>query len=583
MGVVWRATDEQSNRVVALKQARAADTETHTERGQRRLGEEARIAASLHHDNIVSFHEVVEHRGQFWLVMEHFASESLAKGLAGKRRLSPKRAAAIGAQVADALSAVHAKGVVHRDVSPGNVLVGSGGTAKLTDFGISRSVAGDVTVTATGDVVGNPGYMAPEVARGDRASAASDVFSLGATLYAAVEGGSPYGTGGQVLLLRRAGDAAITPTSRAGELGGVLAALMHPDPGRRPDAAGAAAMLREVADGRAPAVGRVRGGRRPGHIAVVAVAVVLVLVATTALVVALGGGSTPNAESAAPQVNQQMTGAAIRDPRAADACALVESLRLDRFGRTELDDDYGGFDRCDILIRLADGNEKEDVDVKVEFELPSQERARAERLGDLTLLRSLPEPKECVIDIVLTDSNRVNVTVREVGGDNPVDLCAVAEQTVAHIVGVLRGGPIPTRALPSGSLGQRKACDLVDAPVLSRVAGVDTRRPLSEFGDWRCRWLKQASGISVKVIFDRDPSIADDGRAIDVGGREGRIEVNEDGDCVVNLPYRHYRGSGGSPAVELIMIEVEGGGDPQRLCGPAVELARNAVTKLPPL
>ena len=115
------------------------------------------------------------------------ASESLGALIASRGHLPPDEVAAIGVQVADALAEAHAAGIVHRDVKPDNVLITEDGTAKITDFGVSRA-AGDSTVTATGFMAGTPAYLAPEVALGDEADARSDVFSLGATLYAALEG-----------------------------------------------------------------------------------------------------------------------------------------------------------------------------------------------------------------------------------------------------------------------------------------------------------------------------------------------------------------------------------------------------------
>ena len=153
---------------------------------------EGRIAGRLRHPNAIAVHDVVEHEGRPCLVMEYLRSESLGAVIAARGTLPPDEVAMIGAQVADALAEAHAAGIVHRDVKPDNVLITADGTAKITDFGVSRA-AGDATVTATGFMAGTPAYLAPEVALGEDADFRSDVFSLGATLYAALEGEPPFG------------------------------------------------------------------------------------------------------------------------------------------------------------------------------------------------------------------------------------------------------------------------------------------------------------------------------------------------------------------------------------------------------
>ncbi|MCX6465155.1 MAG: serine/threonine-protein kinase, partial [Pseudonocardiales bacterium] len=249
MGVVWRATDELLAREVALKRVRL-DLLDHdaAETMRQRTLREARIAAALHHPHVVSIFDVLIVDGDPWLVLEYLPSESLAAAVAARGPLAPADAAALGALVADALAAAHAAGITHRDVKPANVLLGRGGTVKLTDFGISHAT-GDVTLTRADHVSGTPAYLAPEVARGTQGDAAADVYSLGATLYTAVEGHPPFGhSHGDALRMLQV--VATTPPpapQRAGALTGVLSRLMSLDPARRPGAAEAAGMLREVA------------------------------------------------------------------------------------------------------------------------------------------------------------------------------------------------------------------------------------------------------------------------------------------------------------------------------------------------
>jgi serine/threonine protein kinase len=169
-----------------------------------------------------------------------------------RKMLPPEEVGRIGAQVAHALVAAHAAGIVHRDIKPANILLGEDGTVKITDFGISRA-QGDVSVTKTGLIAGTPAYLAPEVAYGRNPEAPSDVFSLGSTLYAAVEGMPPFGLSENTLgLLHAVAAGRITPPRRAGILTDTLTHLLNADPAARPTAATAAWWLDTVARGSRP-------------------------------------------------------------------------------------------------------------------------------------------------------------------------------------------------------------------------------------------------------------------------------------------------------------------------------------------
>ncbi len=256
MGVVWAASDERLGRTVALKQLQLSPSLSYEERDEAlaRTMREGRLAARLHHPNVVSVYDVVDENGAPCLVMEYVPSRSLDAVLRDEGALRPERTAAIGVQVASALAAAHAAGVVHRDVKPGNVLLGDNGTVKISDFGISRA-ADDITVTKTGLIAGTPAYLAPEVAIGRNPTAASDMFSLGSTLYAAVEGEPPFGLSENTLgLLHAVAAARINPPRQAGPLTPVLEGLLSADPQTRPDAPRAGAMLEAVANGRPPVV-----------------------------------------------------------------------------------------------------------------------------------------------------------------------------------------------------------------------------------------------------------------------------------------------------------------------------------------
>jgi serine/threonine protein kinase len=236
MGVVWQAHDELLYRTVAVKQLllQPGQTEADAEEARRRAMREGRIAARLQHPNAVAVFDVVdEGDGMPWLVMEYVPSRSLSAVLEEQGTLTPQEAARIGMHVASALAAAHAAGIVHRDVKPGNVLLGDDGTVKITDFGISRA-QGDSTVTATGMLAGTPAYLAPEIAKGHDPTPSSDVFSLGATLYAAVEGVPPFGLSDNPLaLLHKVASGQIEPPRQAGPLTQPLLSLLAPEPTER--------------------------------------------------------------------------------------------------------------------------------------------------------------------------------------------------------------------------------------------------------------------------------------------------------------------------------------------------------------
>ena len=255
MGAVWRGTDELLNRTVAVKELLAA-AEPPTiaggdalEEARQRLMREGRIGARLQHPHVISMFDVVVHDDRPWLVMEYLPSDSLATVVRQKGPLLPVRVAAIGRDVADGLAAAHAAGVVHRDVKPGNVLIGTDGRVKLTDFGVSRAVD-DVQLTRTGLIAGTPAFLAPEIAQGRTPTAASDVFALGATLYAAVEGAPPFGLDDNAYaLLHKVATETPHAPEHAGPLTPVLLRLLAVDPTARPSASQARDLLAAVAAG----------------------------------------------------------------------------------------------------------------------------------------------------------------------------------------------------------------------------------------------------------------------------------------------------------------------------------------------
>ncbi|WP_370968824.1 protein kinase [Amycolatopsis sp. cg9] len=235
MGTVWRAQDEKLDRTVAIKELLLPhDHDEHrTEEAKNRAMREARIAARLQHSHAITVFAVLEEEDRPWLIMEYLPSKSFAV-LIREEPTTVDDAIRVGAQISSALAGAHRVGVVHRDVKPANILVSEDGTAKITDFGISRAI-GDVKLTATGEIAGTPAYLAPEVARGEDASFAADVFSLGATLYAAVEGKPPYGTADNpIALLYKASSGEIEPPEKAGRLTPLLLRMLASEPAERP-------------------------------------------------------------------------------------------------------------------------------------------------------------------------------------------------------------------------------------------------------------------------------------------------------------------------------------------------------------
>src|SRR3954471_24906771 len=222
MGTVWLSRDELLGRKVAIKQVLtpAGVTAAEADQQRQRALREGRIAARLSHPHAISVYDVALESEQPWLVMEYLPSRSLATVLTEDGVLRVDQVAQIGAQVADALAATHAAGIVHRDVKPANILIGRGGRVeglvKITDFGISHA-SGDVTLTQTGQITGTPAFLSPEVAQGLEMTTASDVFSLGATLYTCLEGSPPFGMEDNALgMLHRVAGGNVVPPRRSG-------------------------------------------------------------------------------------------------------------------------------------------------------------------------------------------------------------------------------------------------------------------------------------------------------------------------------------------------------------------------------
>ncbi|WP_031468265.1 serine/threonine-protein kinase [Sciscionella sediminilitoris] len=235
MGIVWSAYDELLHRNVAVKEVQlpAGMPDDEADAVRERTLREARAVAALNQANVITVFDVAVTDGAPFVVMELVTGRSLAGLLRASGPLDEQAAALIADALAAALGAAHRTGITHRDVKPGNVLLGDGGQVRLTDFGIARSVA-ESTMTHTGIILGSPAYIAPEIAEGAKAAPAADLWSLGATLFAAVTGRPPYEPdGGIVATLHQVVDGEVPDPEVDGPLGEVVRGLMVKDPQAR--------------------------------------------------------------------------------------------------------------------------------------------------------------------------------------------------------------------------------------------------------------------------------------------------------------------------------------------------------------
>ncbi|MEV4118429.1 serine/threonine-protein kinase [Micromonospora sp. NPDC049645] len=253
MGRVWRARDEMLHREVAVKEIVPPSWLADRERAEvrSRTMREARAAARLNHPAVVRLYDVVAVDGNPWIVMEYVPSRTLQDVVDAEGPLEPARAARIGLAVLDALQAAHSAGVLHRDIKPQNVLVAHDGRVMLTDFGLATFDGGDGAMTRPGMVLGSPQYVAPERAAEGASTVAADLWSLGATLHAAVEGQSPYARSTAMATLSALAVGPPDPAPHAGMLAPVLDGLLRRDPRDRLDHDTARRLLETAATGRA--------------------------------------------------------------------------------------------------------------------------------------------------------------------------------------------------------------------------------------------------------------------------------------------------------------------------------------------
>ncbi|MFI0484043.1 serine/threonine-protein kinase [Actinomadura sp. 9N215] len=586
-GEVWHAEDTRLPRTVVLKRVQSRDDGTGA---FDRLWSEARAQARFGHPHVVTLHDIVEEEadGQVtsWLVLEHVPGGSLDAWPV----MSPEAAAGIGAQIASALDALHSQGLVHCDVKPGNIVVTADKTAKLADFGAAYRLGGTDTITPNGPVSHTPAFAAPEVLRG-HPEPASDVYSLGATLYALAVGEPP---------------GAAPRLDGLGPLGGVLEALMRAAPGERPGADEARRMLAEIAGKAEPeppghsaptdnGPGTEQGSRtgwgRPAafarrHPLPVAAGAVLAVAAIAAALIPLGGGDEAPAEQKKPV-------SLIGDPRTADPCALAAPAALGRFGKTDLDNDYGNFDRCDVLVTVGEDNV---VDVRIGMASGSEPETGGgppRTMGRVQVFPEPPEEGECGRMIVLPSPDggtTISIDARQPdeppAGAAPAPFCPIADTAVASAVAVLNRGPIPRRTppFPAESLAHKDTCTMLDNDALDVVPGIDARDPEVDYGGWGCKWQSTTQKIHVELRFDRgQPLTAEDGSPTQLGGERAFVKPDGEGDgtCLVRVVHRTYADQHGDDAIEMLFLVVQGKPPTKELCSMATSLAGAAAKQLP--
>ncbi|MEU5027609.1 serine/threonine-protein kinase [Streptomyces milbemycinicus] len=609
-GAVWFAVDTELDRPVVLKRTLAAN---NSRTAFDELLAEARALAKFSHPNVVTLYGAERAgwgpKATFWLVMEQVTGGSLN----GTARLPAKLAAHIGAQIANALAALHTKGIVHCDVKPHNVVITEDGIAKLADFGAAYRIDGSTTNTPSGSFSLTPAYAAPEAFQG-APERASDLFSLGATVYALVTGEPPPRGPRRTIRTEALGDLVAD-----GPLRDVLITLLQRDPGRRPGAEEAQRALAEVA-GSVVQLPRVpldevtkpypppeEPGEHSEHAAAGAArlpsllrrrplltggtAATVVAIAVVAAVLGLhdgDGGSPPTHADESPTTTPTATvgGFGLGDPRTVDPCALLSTGSFERFGhKTQLDPQYGNFDRCDAVLS-SDDDDIVDVTVDLDTEDPPS-TAAARTSGKVSVVTQPAESGWCGRTLVLSGVRDTVIRVEaKLTDDAKAPLCDIADAAVGHAVTVLNRGEVPRRSskFPADSLARQDACGLLDGRALEVVPGIDARDPDVGFGRWTCDWRSSTNRMTARLAFDQGVlSIPDNARFTELAGHDAVVmpEYEGDGSCTVDVFNRPYR-SRDDGSTERLRLVVGGARAKDRpSCETATDLARSATAALP--
>ncbi|WP_210571416.1 serine/threonine-protein kinase [Streptomyces sp. GESEQ-4] len=611
-GDVWLAHDSVVGQDVALKPERVdEDRETAV---RHLLGEPRAMGKFRDHPHVVTLFDVVKVPADgggsdtYWFVMEYVPGG----GLDRLPPVSPVRVARMGAQLADALAALHEEGIVHCDVKPANIGLSRRGAAKLLDFGAAYRVGGTDTITANGPFSFTPDFAAPELARGNVPRPASDVFCLATTLYALVTGSPP--RGGQTeqdgdrwegadsedtdrLRYWKAEQGVVEMDADAvGPLYPVLTAMLQRDPRQRPDAVEVKRLLEAVAG---PESDTTQDTARLPHRRRRALAAALGLSAALALaLVALpddgdGGAAADGAgpSKVAQEAANAKASALIGDPHTADVCALADTDSLDPFGTAEIDVDYGNFDRCDMLVTV-DSKTRIDVSIQLRRGSPPETSKPSSTIGRIGIREEEAESDEC--KLLLTaggDTEDTLVGIRVNMGDGSVNggnatLCTVATKTAQSVANVLNEGPVARRdpGYKRTSLAWMNACELLDAKALSVVPGLKVDVPVVGVADWSCEWSSDVDDLDAEIAFFRDQprSAADGGDEVTLSGYRTVVEPDDDGDsCSAFVEYRQYSGQDAETAAEMVRLDVGGERSTDQLCQMATRLAGSAAGALP--
>lgn len=563
-GEVWLATDEKIGQYVALKRMSfgflAGSDAAQT---RQRALQEARLGARLrHHPNVVAIYDVESDQTDMWLAMEYLPSRSLRELVNEAGPRSVGEAATVGRDIASALIAAHQENILHRDVSPGNVLIG-GGQVKLADFGIARLVS-DAAATKTGVVTGTLAYLAPELANGGRASFASDIFSLGATLYLALEGVSPYGSEDNLAqLFRRMSLGEIRPPLRAGPLAHLLWSMLRPDPRERPDLS----TIREQLSQHATRIdGRSAGDQRPAvsadpppakkilrtrRAAAVAGGVALVVVLVAAGYAAYGRPAVQPVSQPSPAAL-----ALPADRRLLDSCALFPTDALESLGNFQVT-------RGVYLEGCQATSTTSAVSIYVlPAEVKSPRPAGTEELrGSLTLIHSFAQPTadgqdRCDSTVILPDTGQFSFQANADQAAH-VDVCRFSSTVAGAAAWKLdaRGVPLSGAVLKNYRLANVDACGLVDAEVVAAGPGLPAGAAYS-YGHFGCSWDSGTGKGNLDIAFVllprgshlRDYSTVINGKLAYKREASGTYNKNS---CSIFLPVR------GTDPVEEVQVVVD--------------------------
>ncbi|WNV87500.1 serine/threonine-protein kinase [Umezawaea sp. Da 62-37] len=559
-GVVWRATDERLGRPVALKRALSGDGDPQR---FRQLEREAKLLAQLNHRHVVTIYDVLNDNGECWLVMEYVPARSMAE----LDVVTPQQAAKLGAQIADALAAVHAKGILHRDIKPGNVLMISEDEVKLADFGISRGTTGDATVTSPDLLTGSPGYVAPEVANGAAPTAASDVFSLASTLFAVVEGESPVGatTDDMQLRLRRAANGAIASPRRSGPLGPVLERMLRVDAEQRPTAAEAHEILADIAG--------VQAAQRAPHPSFVRRRGLLVTVGVLVAVAAVVSWVAFSGEPRTPTGPVLAVG-----PHDADPCSLIRDAALEEFGNPNPVPDNSGFNQCNMIVKKD--RKEANVQAVIDNTPDEQDLVQAQDKGRYRLVTEAAGEGSCGRRLLLSDNYEIRIDVTR-ANDIDADACDMADAAVRSADAVIAGGPIPARrpdnpASHEDSFIGSDACRAKDSPSFPEEHGIDRGNPKVGFGHWMCTWTSTTEDVSYQLRFSRSKLLEKTGATkSQTAGRSSTTESVPDRDlCEVNVRNFQYKDAYDDDKNEVLEATVTGKTlSPDERCGLADQLA----------